>query len=895
MDGRREQLLFLGTLVLVALLSWMKLGDSYTGSRPPSAKSLVADPVAVPAAMRFGAPEDGPAGQREESVFAPPRELLPLDPLLLPEPPLPLLSVRRPAVHPGLAGAHAKAYRIAADQLGSLDLEQGAIDLGAALLEGPDGDEDGPLGAGFGGGDPDAGGDEDLAGLLEARYDWVVRDDGGPRLYGSILNPDPVALASRPGEDLRFQQVSSATGGPLGVPFRVARGNVIEFGLARTFENSYRIRSAQLGRGSGSAAQRRALALEMLTHADNEPHALEFAETEAILALEASPTDPDPARLLAAVRRERFDVEGELTVYQAAVANGSADPALIAGYARLARRLGLHERAWELLETARTAGRPAAEVATLEGVLLADAGRHDEALAALRGAENLPFSGPLESLQKQDLTLSIGETLVALGQPDAALREANRVLLDNPDNARGLILLGAVEAARDRLDDAASAFGAAQAADPRSARAISNAGIMAWRRGDGGGARRLLDMARDVNPLDAVAPTLALGFLYEDAGELETARDIYAEALELEPGDAEALYRLGRNQRRDGDPGGAVSTLREALRLAGPDVLLLLELGRASMERGRHEDALRYVREAERLEPDDGEVQWNLGLAALYSGDTFSCREPLQRAVDAGLGGAHVALAVSDYRRGDADSALDHLDEVAKAYAGDAEHPQAVYAASQAALIRDNLSKFQWLDRFGRTSLQRGWTEHMWDGSPRVFLSEQGVTVTGRMERAREDERPGISRPVEGRVFFAAQAELVPGGSDTRCGLSLTHRQLRGAEGMLPKASLQIYVDTDGQVRMSALDNFDTQVLDGEPVPGVVVLPGESVLLGIERLDEVTGRFGFTLDGEPVGSELELRALRKFRNPFELSAWAEAAPGRSAAADITLVRIVQVP
>jgi Flp pilus assembly protein TadD len=887
MDGRREQILFLGTLLLAVLLSWMKLDDSYSSMRPPGAKTLVADAITEPAALRLGVMDDRPGGQREESIFAPPRELLPLDPLILPEPPLPLISVRRPAVQPSLAGAHERVYRIAADQLGSLNLEQGALNLGDVLLGEAD-DADAPALVA----EQPAGRDE---GLLEARHDWVVRDDGSPRLYGNILNADPVGLAGRPGEDLRFQQVSSATGGPLGVPFVIRRAEVIEFALARTFENGYRIRSAQLGTGSGSAAQRRALALEMLSSAGNEPRALEYAAAEAQLALTASPMDPAPARLLAAVHRLRFDVEAELRVYQEALERGNADPALFAGYARLVRSLGLGARAWELLELGRTAGRPAAEIALLEGVLLADDGRHADALLALRRAENLPFSGPLETLQKHDLTLSIGETLVALGQPDAALREANRVLLDTPDNSRALVLLGAVEAVRDRLNDAHIAFGAAQAADPRSARAVTNAGIIAWRRGDGGEARRLLEIAREANPLDALAPTLALGFLYEDAGELETARDIYAEALELEPGDAGALYRLGRNQRRDGDPAAAVSTLREALRLAGPDVLLLLELGRASVERGRHADALRYIREAERLEPDNGEVQWNLGLATLSSGDTFSCREPLRLAIEAGLGGAHVALAVSDYLRGDARSALDHLDEVGKAYAGRADHPQAVYASGQAERIRDNLAKRQWLDRFGRTSLQRGWTEHMWDGSPRVFLSEAGVSVQGRMERARDDEQPGITRQVDGRAFFGVEAELIPGEGETRAGLSLSHRQLRGAEGMLPKARLQIYVDTDGQVRLSALDNFDTLVLDGQAVDGAFVPAGQSVVLGIRRLDPVTGRFGFTLDGLAVGPELELRSLRNFRNPFELAVWVEAAPGRSASADITLVRIVQAP
>ena len=112
---------------------------------------------------------------------------------------------------------------------------------------------------------------------------------------------------------------------------------------------------------------------------------------------------------------------------------------------------------------------------------------------------------------------------------------------------------------------------------------------------------------------------------------------------------------------------------------------------------------------------------------------------------------------------------------------------------------------------------------------------------------------------------------------------------------MLPKARLEIYVDVDGQVRLSVLDNFDTHILSGQPVPDAFVMPGEIVVLGIERLDPVTGRFGFTLDGARVGPELELRSLRNFRNPFELSVWAEAAPGRSAEMDITLVRIVQAP
>jgi hypothetical protein len=96
-------------------------------------------------------------------------------------------------------------------------------------------------------------------------------------------------------------------------------------------------------------------------------------------------------------------------------------------------------------------------------------------------------------------------------------------------------------------------------------------------------------------------------------------------------------------------------------------------------------------------------------------------------------------------------------------------------------------------------------------------------------------------------------------------------------------------------VRVSALDNFDTELLAAEPLSGLVVTPGQSVLLGIERLDEVTGRFGFTVGGLPAGEPIEVKSLRSFTNPLELSCWAEAAPGRTVDALVSLVRIVQAP
>jgi hypothetical protein len=219
-DGRREQILCAATLVLAGVLTWLDLGDSYAPARVPSPKATQADAIVLPAEVQLGVLSARPAGQREESVYAPPRELLPLDALELPDPPLPPLSVRRPAVQPSLHGTHARAYRMPASALGALALSDdsqasppedlGEDDGDASAGAGPGAGPGAGAGAGKGAGkgaSGTAGGDEPAV-PAEDRYDWVARTDGRTRIYGTILNNDPIGLASRPGEDLRFQQVS---------------------------------------------------------------------------------------------------------------------------------------------------------------------------------------------------------------------------------------------------------------------------------------------------------------------------------------------------------------------------------------------------------------------------------------------------------------------------------------------------------------------------------------------------------------------------------------------------------------------------------------------------------------------------------------------------------------
>ncbi|RKY19170.1 MAG: hypothetical protein DRQ55_11355 [Planctomycetota bacterium] len=890
MRERREQLLFIVVAALVAFLTFDKLQAGYVRARVSAPAVLPATELTLPASVSLGGREVGASGARREGAFAPPRELLPLDVLDLPAPPLPLVDIRLPAIDPGVADP--MAYRLPAQDFGALELpEQTPGDAPESSADDLDG--------GFAVGEQSSAlASPDEQQNFDDLYDWIVRAGSTRRTYGRILNDDIYGLKSRLGEAVTFQQITTRNGRPLGLPLEMERIEVLEFGLARTFENLYHQRSRALGQGSGSVRARTELALEMLAVADQHEQAVAFAEQEAQLAWDNSPSDPGAARLLAVVRRAANDLEGQLSVYADTEARGFSDAPLLSDHALLARRLGLSGRAQSLVQAALAVSNTAAEVFLVQGLLAADEGDHPGALRAFEriSVGHLRFSPPFAERQERAADLARGVSLLALGRSQDARREADRVLVQDPDNVKALRLLGAVRAVDGDYKAAADAFGSALVLRPDSAALLTAAGLAAWRLGDGAGALRLLERARDAEPWQALRPTLALAVLHEDARRMTRARDLYDEALALVPDDPDALYRLGRLQRWSGDPETAHTTLRRALRLGGADLLLLAELGLASLLSDEALAANGYLREALRFAASDGQVLWLLGITHLKEGDLLGAVDRLEQAISSGAAGAHNALGVARYRLGDAEAALDHFDEVERAYAGQAEHSQAVFAAAQAVAIRDNLSKRQWVDGFGRNSIQNGWTENQWDGSPRVLLAAAGVSIAGRMEKPREDERPGLSRSVEGRVVVSVEAAMAASGpGDSRFGLSVTHRQVKGSLGRLPKGRLEIWVDASGQVRLSALDNFETKLLDGVS-SGVRVAPGSRVVLGIERVDAVNGSFSFLIDGQRVGEPVTLKSMRDLsRNNLFIDVWAEAAPGRATDVVVDLVRIVQLP
>lgn len=907
MREHRQQLVFVVVLVVLGLATWSKVDEAYESVRMPRAgtfeeRAIEVPPLVMPALANLGA--DGTsASPRGRSSFAPPRDLAPLDPIPLPSLPLPALPVLRPTVAAALGGSAAKVYRVPASALGALVLaepdegSEGLPGVGAQSAEAGQGagDDGTPSMVASASGDTVGAGDAVVDN--ELRYDWLQRAGSNSRLYGRILNDDVFGLTERLGEAIRFQQITTRTGRPVGVPFVFDRSVDVErFGLARTFHNIYHLESRRLGQGAGAVADRTELALNMLAAAATEEEALSFAEAEARLAYAASPLDPFTLRVLATVLHEAHDVEGECQVYRQGLTNQTLDAALLADYAGLLMDLGLSHRADDLLSQAESTSRLAAEVAYQRGRQALAAGDADGALAAFAQAASGHYSPPFQERQRRQATLALGRALIAVGRLPESEREAQRLLLVDSSDIEALRLQASIQAARDETWQAADTLALALLEAPAHPGLLRDAGVMAWRLGQGDEALSLLQRAVASDPWQSLQPLLAVGFIHEDGGRGEAAREAYAAALRLAPDDTAGLYHLGRIERLDGDPEASFATLRTALRLGGPDVLLLSELGLSSLLSGHPGHGADYFAEALRLEPDNGRARWLHGLALLRQGDLLTAIDELALATQSGEPGAHAGLAVAQYELGEAQLALDHFDEVLRAFAGDEEHPVAVFAQAQASAIRDNLTKRQWVDTFGRSNLQRGWIERQWDGSPSLSHGlGESLIIGGRMENPREDERPGVSRVVEGRSFLSAEmaASAQPGGA-SRFGLVLTLKQVKGVMGQLPKARLEIWVDEAGLVRVAALDNFETVVLPGDALPDLSVPVGSSVRLGIERIDGATGAFQFTVDGRAVGQPLTLKALRDVsRNTLHVDLFGEAAPGRVCDVEVSRVRIVR--
>ena len=126
---------------------------------------------------------------------------------------------------------------------------------------------------------------------------------------------------------------------------------------------------------------------------------------------------------------------------------------------------------------------------------------------------------------------------------------------------------------------------------------------------------------------------ILLASLYRENEEAERGKEIYTQALQLYPQDAELLYNYGIFLEKTGEQENAVSTMQAVLVLEPDNGPALNYVGYTWADKGINlEKALEYIKKAVELMPDDGYVRDSLGWVHFKMGNISQAVIELEKA-----------------------------------------------------------------------------------------------------------------------------------------------------------------------------------------------------------------------------------------------------------------------
>ncbi len=220
----------------------------------------------------------------------------------------------------------------------------------------------------------------------------------------------------------------------------------------------------------------------------------------------------------------------------------------------------------------------------------------------------------------------LARALAALGKPEEAMRELEKVLEVDPDHPDALFYLAGLAEAL-----AQGEYGRLYRLSPESARVhqlMARSFELQQKYED---ARKEYEAALRLNP-DLTELWTGLGDLLRSTGEMAAAEEKYREALRRNPRDYLALYGLGACLRFSRQHEEALRYFRASREAAPGYAAAHLGEGMTWQELGDPERAVAALQEAIRLQPDMDQAYYQLGRAYQTLGRTEDARQALEQA-----------------------------------------------------------------------------------------------------------------------------------------------------------------------------------------------------------------------------------------------------------------------
>lgn len=195
---------------------------------------------------------------------------------------------------------------------------------------------------------------------------------------------------------------------------------------------------------------------------------------------------------------------------------------------------------------------------------------------------------------QEELWLNLTLVLMQSGRYSEALTAVQESLRALPNSYSLQLRLGAVYIATDHYGDAESVFrNLIDAGDPLPTSYVGLAQVM-LRTGRAAEAAAMLAVAEK-----RIGPNFLLsyyrGLALEHAGKPQQAVEAYAEALNANPGSAEAHFGLGKSELESGHPQEAIQELKDAMKLDPSNVQAQRLLSRAYRKAGDLNEATKYM------------------------------------------------------------------------------------------------------------------------------------------------------------------------------------------------------------------------------------------------------------------------------------------------------------
>ena len=148
-------------------------------------------------------------------------------------------------------------------------------------------------------------------------------------------------------------------------------------------------------------------------------------------------------------------------------------------------------------------------------------------------------------------------------------------------------------------------------------------------------------------PRDPLGWTI-LGHIREDLDEDGAADRAYRNALEINPGQVEALTGQGILARKTGHYKKAMDDYRKAVEIAPDYAQAYSSMTTIALKLEQDQDAVRYARKGYELDPSDPVIVANLAIALHYVGDFEERDRMAAKARQMGYGKMDVLKALFD-------------------------------------------------------------------------------------------------------------------------------------------------------------------------------------------------------------------------------------------------------